>query len=320
MSKDTISVVGQKFGKWTVISDKFIKNKKSHVKCKCECGSEVDVNLGRLKRGVSKQCSKCRYKSKEKDDKYIGKTFGEIYVIRVDESSKERKRYICRCSCGYEFSSLPHNLIKLNKCKTCKEKDRSILNKRYGRLIVQNEFKEKDVLKCLCKCDCGNQKIIRRNDLLSGKTISCGCKQKENILKIAVTHGKSNTRIYDIWCAMKQRCYYKKNSYYPNYGGRGIKVCDEWLEDFMNFYNWAMKNGYDDTLSIDRIDVNGNYEPSNCRWTTIKEQANNTTRNRYIEYNGKIKTLSQWADELGVNYSTLRTQTTKHTLEEIIGG
>lgn len=319
MEKDTISVVGRKFGKWTVISDKFIKNKKSHVKCRCECGNERDIQYRTLQNGSSTQCLQCRHKSMREKDKYLGKTFGEIYVVKVDESSK-RKRYVCRCSCGYEFSSYPHNLIELNKCKTCKDKDRSVIGKKFGRLFVESEFKAKDCIKCVCKCDCGKEKTIRRADLLSGKTVSCGCKQRENFLKMAVTHGKSNTRLYNIWCAMKQRCYYEKSSHYHIYGAKGIRVCDEWKDDFMNFYNWAMKNGYTDELTIDRIDVNGNYEPSNCRWATYKEQANNKSTNRYVECGGKIQTVSQWAEELGVHYQTLRSRMEKHTLEEIIGG
>lgn len=320
MGKDTNDIIGQRFGKWTVISEKFIKNKRSHVKCKCDCGSEVDVCYNSLQQGLSKQCTKCRKNSKFKDEKYIGKTFGEIYVVRVDETSKKGRRYICRCSCGYEFSSLTHNFMVLNKCKTCKRLDKSTIGKRYGRLIVESEFKENGVIMCKCKCDCGNSKITRRTLLKSGKTVSCGCKQKENIINLSLTHGKSNTRLYNIWNAMKRRCYYKKDSCYDIYGGRGIEVCDEWKNDFMNFYNWAMENGYNDTLSIDRVDVDGNYEPNNCRWSDAKTQANNKRNNRYIEYNGRVQTLAQWSEELGISYDVLKKQTRKFTLKEIIGG
>lgn len=101
---------------------------------------------------------------------------------------------------------------------------------------------------------------------------------------------------------MCYRCYNKIDESYINYGGRGIKVCDEWLNDYFSFRNWAIDNGYSDNLSIDRIDVNGNYEPSNCRWATDKEQGNNKRNNKMIEYKGEVKTLSEWCDELGLEY------------------
>ena len=104
---------------------------------------------------------------------------------------------------------------------------------------------------------------------------------------------------------MKNRCYRPKTQSYKSHGARGVTVCDEWLHDFQAFYDWAMANDYADNLTIDRIDVNGNYEPSNCRWTTPKEQANNTRRNRLITYNGKKQTLQQWADEIGIKRQTI---------------
>lgn len=107
---------------------------------------------------------------------------------------------------------------------------------------------------------------------------------------------------------MKRRCYEENNKDYFRYGGRGIIVCFEWMDKnngFMNFYNWAMQNGYDDTLTLDRIDVNGNYEPSNCKWSTIKEQNTNTRVNRFITYRGETKTLSQWAEEYEMIPETL---------------
>lgn len=127
------------------------------------------------------------------------------------------------------------------------------------------------------------------------------CKGGDNITK----HGKCNTRLYRIYKCMKTRCYNKNRNDYKYYGGRGIVICDEWLNDFMAFYYWSINNGYDDTLTIDRIDVDGNYEPSNCRWATQKQQCNNYSRNILITYNGKTQNMRQWADELCIKQHTI---------------
>lgn len=118
----------------------------------------------------------------------------------------------------------------------------------------------------------------------------------------------SETRINRIWLRMRNRCNNKNNEQYKNYGGRGIKVCDEWLNKdngFMNFYNWAINNGYKENLTIDRIDVNGDYEPNNCRWITMFDQQSNKRNNRFIEYYGKIYTVSQLSRYLKINKDTL---------------
>ncbi len=133
--------------------------------------------------------------------------------------------------------------------------------------------------KWLCQCDCGNTINVFTQNLKRNNTKSCGCLNKELASQRMTTHGKGNSRIYHIYHGMKERCYTKSNSCYKNYGGRGIKVCDEWLHDFMAFYKWSMNNGYDDSLTIDRIDVNGNYEPKNCRWVTNIEQQRNKRNN-----------------------------------------
>lgn len=122
------------------------------------------------------------------------------------------------------------------------------------------------------------------------------------------THGMTGTRIHNEWRAMKRRCYTKSHIEYKRYGGRGISVCDEWRDNFMSFYDWAMTNGYRDDLTLDRIDVNGNYEPSNCRWVTQKEQQNNRRNNHYIEYNGEKLTAKQFSEKYNLNYSTLITR------------
>jgi len=128
---------------------------------------------------------------------------------------------------------------------------------------------------------------------------------RANILK-HLQENNTTTRLYYCWCNMKSRCYYENNTEYKNYGGRGIAICDEWKNDYNNFKIWALENGYKETLTIDRIDVNGNYEPSNCRWADNKQQGNNTTRNHYITYNGKTQSMQLWAEELGMSYTTIR--------------
>lgn len=147
-------------------------------------------------------------------------------------------------------------------------------------------------------CDCGNIKNINKYHLIYGMTKSCGC--------LVNKHGESYTKLYDVFSAMKQRCYNKNNKSYVNYGKRGIAVCDEWLHDNSLFFEWAMNNGYKEGLQIDRIDVNGNYEPSNCRWVDNKVNCNNRRNNVLLTYQGKTRTMKQWAEELGVNYGTIK--------------
>lgn len=171
----------------------------------------------------------------------------------------------------------------------------------------------------LCECNCKDKtrRIVNGNNLRRGISTSCGCWQrelaKENCIErntetgaqYAKKHGLRYTRIYTIWSGMIDRCYRENNKHYKDYGGRGINVCDEWRNDVKAFYDWSMNNGYMDDLSIDRIDVNGNYEPNNCRWATIDEQANNKRHNRMYTYGNKTQTLKQWADEYNINYHTL---------------
>lgn len=178
-----------------------------------------------------------------------------------------------------------------------------MIGKKFGRLTVLEELPERKHRRKVykCQCDCGNITNITGSQLRSGAIKSCGC-----IKGIKRRGYKYNyPRLYNIWQQMKMRCYNKKRKYYDDYGGRGIRICDEWLNDNTEFFDWAINNGYQDDLTIDRINVNGNYEPSNCRWATLEQQANNTRNNVLLTYNGKVQTIAQWSNELHVPYSTL---------------
>ena len=152
-----------------------------------------------------------------------------------------------------------------------------MIGKRFGRLTVLEECTvDKPGRFYKCVCDCGNTtRPIYAPSLRLGRTKSCGCIHREVLAARNTIHGKYHTRLHGVWNCMKQRCNNPNNQKYKDYGGRGIKVCEEWLHDFQSFYDWAMSNGYADGLSIDRKDVNGDYEPSNCRWATMKEQRHN---------------------------------------------
>lgn len=157
----------------------------------------------------------------------------------------------------------------------------------------------------LCKCDCGTLRVVKGYTLKHGMSKSCGCYEKEQKIKRLTTHGMTNSRLYRIWQAMKNRCENKKSADYQYYGARGIKVCSAWKNDFQSFHDWAKKNGYRDNLTIERIDVNGDYEPSNCRWIPPNKQHFNMRNNRMIEFRGKIKTLKEWCNELNLPYNTI---------------
>lgn len=175
---------------------------------------------------------------------------------------------------------------------------------KYGKLTIigldnQKTYSNGYVVDFVrCRCDCGNEKVINYDNIKRGLVKSCGCISK-------TANGMSKTRLYQTYRHLINRCYCEKDINYKNYGGRGITVCQEWQNDFMNFYNWAMTNGYTDKLTIDRIDVNGNYCPKNCRWVNMKTQQNNRSNNRILEYKGQKKTITEWANYCGLSYRNL---------------
>lgn len=170
---------------------------------------------------------------------------------------------------------------------------------RFGRLTVLERAKNGNCrqVRWLCKCDCGNLHYASTAVLRAGKVQSCGCLIRD----VHSTHGMSGTRLYKIWDGMKCRCYSKSHMHYDKYGGRGIKICQEWRENPASFCEWAMANGYKDDLTIDRINHDGDYEPNNCRWITNAKQQTNKRNNRMITYKGKTQCVADWIRELNLD-------------------
>jgi hypothetical protein len=178
---------------------------------------------------------------------------------------------------------------------------KDLTGQRFGRLtvasLVASPAGTQTPTKWVCLCDCGSSLIVRGYNLKSGNTLSCGCLQKDRVKETQTTHGMTGTRLYVIWQHIIGRCARAKDKAYKWYGARGITICDEWLNSFEAFYEWAMSHGYSDDLTIDRIDVNGNYCPENCRWITLKEQQRNKRDNVRVSFNGQVKTVAEWAKE-----------------------
>lgn len=245
-----------------------------------------------------------------------GLKIGKLTLIKfLGRDKHSKKQWLCECECGNTCIRVEGNLktTKVPHCgcspawKGFNRRFTDLTGRKFGRLTVR-EYYGKDKYShnlWLCYCECGKASIVESAALTSGKSRSCGCWQIESTIKRSSTHGKTHNRIYRIYAHMKSRCYVPTNKNYVDYGGRGISVCDEWLNDFQKFYDWAIANGYKDNLTIDRIDVNRNYEPDNCRWATYKEQSNNRRVTLKHTYKDVTHTLPEWVEITGVNYAHL---------------
>lgn len=254
-----------------------------------------------------------------------GKKFGRLTVIK-DSGKRDSSGNImweCRCECGntacVKGKSLTSGISKSCGClqreiasETMKKNFDDLTGRKFGELTVlglDNSYVRKNRdYKWICKCSCGEIVSVFGNNLRKGNSTRCRKCSYKIIGNKSTTLRKYNIRLYGIWSGMKSRCYDENVEHFDKYGGRGITICDEWLGDngFENFCKWAIDNGYKDGLTIDRIDVNGNYEPSNCRWATNKEQQNNKRTNVFITVDGIEMTIAQASEKYGVKYGTLR--------------
>jgi len=182
-----------------------------------------------------------------------------------------------------------------------------LTGKKFGYLtaIKPTRMTEEHSQLWLCRCDCGNFKEVEARYLKRKRPHNCGCMTKKLQSSRSENHGASGTRLYYVWYSIRCRCEREYSSEYQNYGGRGISVCAEWRDSFPAFQEWALSNGYDENAprgecTIDRIDVDGDYEPSNCRWVDITTQANNRRNNRYVTIDGVTKTITEWCRETGI--------------------
>lgn len=183
-----------------------------------------------------------------------------------------------------------------------------LTGKNFGRLTVIERAPDKNGRTAfLCRCTCGNIVVVNAGALRAGRTHSCGCLAREQLIARNMKHGCSHTRLHNIWSSMLERCN-TDSPRYKAWHGRGIKVCEEWVTDFSAFKEWAENNGYTDKLTIDRIDVDKGYCPENCRWVTKAAQNWNKTNTRYFEYKGERKCLSEWASITGIKITALRSR------------
>lgn len=225
--------------------------------------------------------------------------------------TNERKNgcivWYCECDCGGNKKAPSGELTRGNITSCGCKKIIDLTGKRFGRLVARcrSHKDKKNKWHWICDCDCGESIVVPEGDLNFGKYKSCGCLKLEKFVQRTTTHNKTKTRLHRIWTGMKQRCLNPNNNGYKHYGGRGIMICQEWINDFQSFYDWAINNGYSDELSLDRINVNGNYEPNNCRWADEHTQANNKQDTVYVDVNNETHTISEWSELVSLPSNTI---------------
>ena len=294
MTRSDSHFSGERIGHWTLLE----KVDNDFWKCRCDCGTERNVSVYSIYAGDTKSCG-CE-RRKPKDD-LTGRQYGNWTVIRYERKGK----WLCKCVCGKEHLVTAQRL-KSGRSESCgcrryEKVSRSVLNdltgKRFGKLTVVS-YAGKERWNCLC--DCGKTHNVKGQHLKNGHVTSCGCN--------LITHGMSNTNLYHVWNTMRQRCENPNSGAFKNYGGRGISVCHEWTGEngFAAFYEWAITFGYKPGLSIDRIDVNGNYCPENCRWVDDIEQANNRRCTIFYEFDGEKMTLRQISEKYNLPAESIR--------------
>ena len=259
-------------------------------------------------------------KSNKKIEIKEGIQINDLTVIkkgRVDitKSGHKMQRWVCKCKCGRIVEILKQGL-KSGKAKNCKEcYAEDLTGKQFGNFTVIGKAPDyirkngKHVRRWECKCICGNIRYLTKTALKRGAQNSCGCIKPKRIigkrLENGVNHGDSHKRLHNTWLGMKARCFNKNEPRYKWYGERGIIVCDEWKNDYLAFKEWALNNGYNDKLTIDRIDNNKGYTPENCRWVDMKTQQNNRRNNHYITFRSETHTIMQWSEITGISYGTI---------------
>lgn len=251
-----------------------------------------------------------------------GMKFGRLTVIeraanQTTPNGTVRTMWKCQCECGNVVYRSQQNLrnVKHPSCGcwkselTSQRKLENLVGQRFGNLIVLERAETTHVsTRWKCKCDCGNECIVLAENLKKGHTTSCGCYREKTRVLNCYSHGFRNTRIYSVYSKIKDRCFNENNPRYKDYGGRGIKMCDEWKNNPKAFCEWAYANGYKEDAkygecTIDRLDNNKGYSPDNCRIASEKVQANNRRSNLLIEHNGETKTLAEWRDYFGITQS-----------------
>lgn len=241
-----------------------------------------------------------------------GQKFGKLTVIERADNRGRHVYWKCKCDCGAIHEARSDGLrngITLS-CGRCDFED--LTGKRFGRRVVLGRAVDRmsidgyPIRYWKCECDCGTVSDVSESSLTHGKARSCGCYVSDCMRTQKTTHGGTGTRLYNIWMNMRSRTTKPSDHAWADYGGRGIKICDEWNNSFEAFRDWALTHGYSDSLSIDRIDNDGNYEPNNCRWATILQQARNKRNTIYITYDGKTLTAREWSEITGIPVRTIK--------------
>lgn len=322
---DDISI-GDKFGLWAVTSHPFKKNNTTYVEVRCSCGSAERGNVSRLVKGLSKCCRACSGIAGRKPLINVGDTNGRLKFIREVESGIGRdgnriRKGLFSCSCGGETISRISN-VKAGRVISCgcaakeaRERSRRYkIGDRYGLwVVIGGHSSEKKRSKVLARCDCGTCRHVDTTSLYSGASNNCGCVRKETARGNRTVEGDSirGSKYHGIrssWHAMKKRCFSEEFSGYEGYGGRGISVCEEWL-DYSAFKKWAISSGWRHGLSIERKHANKNYNPANCTWATSQEQAENKRNTNIYTHNGVDMCLREAMEKYGVNRDMIYTWT-----------